>query len=222
MLQRARKGGIRPISIGRALLAQLDSQFADLGHTGALAPNYIITLHPDDAAELSTFETALLDELHQAVIHHAAIEGYTLTGDVEIRLAIDISVKRGTCQVAPMTGPTPQTAPPVDRPDRNVESAVATATAPAAAIVLGSGERISLTGDFATVGRQSDCHIVIDDHNVSRIHAEIRRTASGWIVTDRGSTNGTKVNGEKVITGRLLVNCDTIAFGSTSVRFENS
>lgn len=222
MLQRARRGGIRPISIGRALLAQLDAQFDDPGAGGALAPNYLITLHPDDNAELSEFETPLLDELKQAVTHHAAIEGYILSGDVEIRFASDTSVKRGTCRVAPIAGLTPAQTPPVAQPSANIETANTAVTVTHATIVLGSGERIPLVDDLATVGRQSDCHIVIDDNNVSRIHAEIRRTTNGWMVTDRGSTNGTKVNGEKVVTGRILVNGDTIAFGSTPVRFENS
>mgnify|MGYP001598240536 CR=1 FL=1 len=97
-----------------------------------------------------------------------------------------------------------------------------TPAATKAVIVLGSGERISLAADLATVGRQSDCQIIIDDHNVSRIHAEIRRTTDGWVVTDRGSTNGTKVNGEKINVGRLLASGDVIAFGSIPVRFENS
>jgi hypothetical protein len=222
VLQRARRGGIRPISIGRALLAQLDAQFDDLGTGSELEPNFLITLHPDDAAELSTFEGALLDELQQAVVHHATIEGYTLSGEVEIRLAVDASVKRGTCRIAPTVDPTPEPAPPVVPPSVTGETAITATAVSAATIVLGSGERISLSGDLATIGRQSDCHIVIDDNNVSRIHAEIRRTAGGWMVTDRGSTNGTKVNGERVVTGRILVNGDTITFGSTPVRFENS
>lgn len=222
MLQRARRSGIRPISIGRALLTQLDAQFDDPGAGGPLTPNYLITLHPDDHAELSEFEAPLLDELKQAVTHHATIEGYTLSGDVEIRLASDTSVKRGTCRVAPIARLTPEPTPPVARLNANIETAITVATVTHAAIVLGSGERIPLVDDLATVGRQSDCHIVIDDNNVSRIHAEIRRTTNGWMVTDRGSTNGTKVNGEKVVTGRILVNGDTVAFGSTPVRFENS
>lgn len=220
MLQRARRGGIRPISIGRALLHQLDTQCEGLGSDGALAPNYVITLHPDDAAELNAFKTALLDELHQAVTHHASIEGYTFTADVEIKLDTATSVKRGTCMVASNSLPTSESTAPVSQPKPNSESTTTKATE--ATIVLGNGERIALIGDLAIVGRQSDCQIVIDDNNVSRKHAEIRRTTDGWVVTDRGSTNGSKVNGEKIVAGRLLVNGDTIAFGSTLVQFENS
>lgn len=206
MLQRTRRVGIRPISIGRALLAQLDIQFENLEVSAAIAPNYSITLHPEDAAELGTFEAELLSELRQAVTHHAAIEGYLLSGEVEVRFASDALLKRGTCRVdkiAPLTQET-------------------TAGVNDAFIVLADGQRFALTTDLVTVGRQSDCQILIDDNNVSRKHADIRRTTAGWVVSDRGSTNATKVNGEKIVNGRLLVNGDTIAFGSTNVRFEYS
>lgn len=222
MLQRTRRGGIRPISIGRALLHHLDTQFNGLGSNGALASKYIITLHPDDALELNPFKTALLDELRQAVIHHASIEGYALSAEVEIKLETDKSVKRGTCTVVSNSDLTPMSTPPIDRPKPSIEATKSNTLANEAIIVLGNGERIPLIGELAIVGRQSDCQIIIDDNNVSRMHAEIRRTADGWVLTDRGSTNGSKVNGEKIVGGRLLVNGDTIAFGSAVVQFENS
>lgn len=222
MLQRTRRGGIRPISIGRALLHQLDTQFDGLSSNGDLAPKFIITLHPDDALELNPFTPALLDELRQAVIHHASIEGYVLSAEVEIKLETDTSTKRGNCTVVLNSDLTSTPTPPVDRPKPSIESTRSNSLANKAIIVLGNGERIPLIGELATVGRQSDCQIVIDDSNVSRVHAEIRRTADGWVVTDRGSTNGSKVNGEKIIGGRLLANGDTIAFGSALVQFENS
>ena len=222
MLQRARRGGIRPISIGRALLHQLDAQFDGLGNNLALAPKYIITLHPDDELELNPFKAALLDELRQAVIHHASIEGYALSSEVEIKLETETSAKRGTCTVVSNSDFAETLTPPVDRPKQNIESIKSNTPAKEAILVLGNGERIALIGELAIVGRQSDCQIIIDDNNVSRIHAEIRRTAEGWVVTDRGSTNGSKVNGEKIVGGRLLVNGDTIAFGSALVQFENS
>lgn len=222
MLQRTRRGGIRPISIGRALLHQLDTQFEGLGNNGALAPKYVITLHPEDALELNPFKTALLDELRQAVTHHASIEGYALSVEVEIKLETDTSVKRGTCTVVSNSDLSSASEPTVDRPKQNIESTKLNIPAKEATIVLGNGERIPLVGELAIVGRQSDCQIIIDDNNVSRMHAEIRRTTDGWVVTDRGSTNGSKVNGETIVGGRLLVNGDTIAFGSSLVQFENS
>lgn len=49
-----------------------------------------------------------------------------------------------------------------------------------------------------TIGRQPDSVIFLDDVTVSRMHAEIRRRDDGFHVHDRGSLNGTYVNGERV------------------------
>lgn len=221
MLQRARRGGIRPISIGRALLGQLDTQFEERASDGALSPNYVITIHPDDDAEIAAFKSALLEELREAVTQHAAIEGYNLSGEVGIELNTSVSVKRGSCTVAMSSQPASHLPPPSSGSTAKVESPT-TIDSTNATIVLSNGERIPLIGDLAIVGRQSDCQILIDDNNVSRIHAEIRRTKDGWVVSDRGSTNGSMVNGQKITESRLLVGGDTVAFGSAIVQFENS
>jgi len=197
------------------LLAELDSQYDDLEHGDAINPQYVITINGGDATILSSYESAMLTELRHAIVNHAAIEGYTLAGEVVVSLVTDSAVKRGTCRVTPVLSATP--APSSPTTDASPMTDVALAS-----VVLADGQRIVLDRDLIMVGRQSDCQVVIDDHNVSRRHAEIRRTTAGWVVTDRNSTNGTKVNGEKVVNGHLLADGDVVAFGSAHVRFENS
>jgi len=198
------------------LLAELDSQFEDLENGAAINPQYLIALNGGDVTLLSSYESAMLIELRHAIVNHSAIEGYTLSGEPVVSLVTDPAVKRGTCRVTPV-----QAAAPVTPTTVTATSPPATSAA-LASVVLADGQRIVLDRDLITVGRQSDCQVVVDDHNVSRRHAEIRRTTAGWVVTDRGSTNGTKVNGEKVVNGRLLVDGDVVAFGSAHARFENS
>ena len=54
------------------------------------------------------------------------------------------------------------------------------------------------------IGRnRAVCDLVIDDQGVSRQHAEIVVTASGVYIRDLGSSNGTRVNGQRV-TGEPL------------------
>ena len=45
-----------------------------------------------------------------------------------------------------------------------------------------------------TIGRASDCAVVIDDARVSKVHARIFERDNRWMVEDLGSTNGTLVN----------------------------
>jgi len=64
--------------------------------------------------------------------------------------------------------------------------------------------------------------VVFNDSNVSREHAQMRRTSDGWKILDLGSTNGTKVNGRKIDAEQLLVNGDELLFGTSGARFEIS
>ncbi len=60
------------------------------------------------------------------------------------------------------------------------------------------GERWILDQDQTTIGRSSDCDIVLPKRQVSRHHARIDRDDGGYLLRDLGSKNGTYVNGEEV------------------------
>jgi adenylate cyclase len=76
-----------------------------------------------------------------------------------------------------------------------------------------------LTSDI-TLGRDAACTIVLQDPLVSRMHAEIRRTADGFAVFDLGSTHGTFVGGERV-REKPLADGMEILLGATRLRFES-
>lgn len=61
-----------------------------------------------------------------------------------------------------------------------------------------SGSRFALEHEVTTAGRHPDSTIFLDDITVSRRHAEVRRTATGYTVVDVGSLNGTYLNRERV------------------------
>ena len=61
-----------------------------------------------------------------------------------------------------------------------------------------AGERFTLDSDVTRLGRHPDSEISLDDITVSRRHAEVQRTADGYMVADSGSLNGTYVNQERV------------------------
>ena len=80
-------------------------------------------------------------------------------------------------------------------------------------------------GVFASrvlIGRRLSHGVVLSDVNVSRLHAWIDPTsdATGWVLTDAGSTTGTFVNDQK-IAKRLLNDGDTIRVGNTLVLFHD-
>ena len=53
------------------------------------------------------------------------------------------------------------------------------------------------------IGRLPDNDVVLDDLLVSRRHAELHRTATGWRIVDLHSDNGTFVNGRRVRSAEL-------------------
>lgn len=56
----------------------------------------------------------------------------------------------------------------------------------------------TLTSDRLTIGRDPVCDVAIDDPRVSRHHAELVHDDGGWALVDRGSANGTFLNGARV------------------------
>ena len=65
-------------------------------------------------------------------------------------------------------------------------------------VPVGGGDPIPLIMETMTVGRRQSCDICLDYHNVSGVHAEFEYRMGVWSVRDMGSTNGIKVNGERV------------------------
>ncbi len=72
------------------------------------------------------------------------------------------------------------------------------------------------------LGRKKDCHIRLTDSRVSRQHAMIRRQDDGayWYY-DLGSSNGSYINDQRVITTRKLANEDTIRICDHEYRFDS-
>jgi len=83
-----------------------------------------------------------------------------------------------------------------------------------------SGKRFPIGDAPVTFGRGEDNDIVIPDPAVSRLHAELRQEADGFVVSDRGSANGTKVNGAPVAGAHRLRPGDEIMVATHLFRFE--
>jgi pSer/pThr/pTyr-binding forkhead associated (FHA) protein len=68
------------------------------------------------------------------------------------------------------------------------------------------------------IGRSDLNHIVLDESAISSLHAEIESEPDGFYITDIQSKNGTFVNGELVIS-RKLIHGDVISIGSYTLTF---
>ena len=68
-----------------------------------------------------------------------------------------------------------------------------------------------------SVGRSSECDVVLNDHRASRHHADFRWNGQEWEIRDRGSTNGTYVNGMQVHQPYELRLGDRVTIGETTM-----
>jgi len=211
VLTRTRTTGIRPIEIGRQIIAAMDDQAAT--NNGDVAQRYVVGLHKLDLGTLSEFTKPLLSELRQAIANHAKFEGYNIAGEADVALEEDVSQRVGSCVVKTVkTASTPRE-PIAPTHQQAVKPAV---------VVLADGSRHMLDGDLVTIGRQASCTIVIADNNISRVHARFRAGDNGWTIEDLGSTNGTKVSGVLITEPTLLSHGQLIGLGSLQMHFEQA
>lgn len=87
-------------------------------------------------------------------------------------------------------------------------------------VPIKGGRPIVINRDVTVVGRQKDqCDFLLDRSSISKLHCLIVRTDGLLFIRDLGSTNGTKVNGQRVVRGALLPG-DELAFASERFRVE--
>jgi len=85
-------------------------------------------------------------------------------------------------------------------------------------LVLADGRSFDVSGELV-VGRV-EADISLDDDEVSRRHALVRRAGGGIEILDLGSRNGTWVNGAQISSATLLAHGDDVRLGQTTLRVE--
>lgn len=56
-----------------------------------------------------------------------------------------------------------------------------------------------------TIGRLRDCTVQLEDPQISRVHALLTLTSDGYLLTDKGSMNGTYLNGTKMDSSQEVI-----------------
>ena len=80
------------------------------------------------------------------------------------------------------------------------------------------GAPVVIDRDVTVVGRQREhCDLVLDEKSVSKVHCILVKTDGLLFVRDLDSTNGTKVNGQRIMRGALLPG-DKLSFANEKYR----
>jgi len=196
---KAFRGQLQPVEIGRRLTREMDLHRA-VGVHGFIVPNHFdVFLGTEDHERFAGFGDVLGRELVTAVREHGSRENYQFVGPITVEVHLDEELSPSTFAIES------ELVEGVDRPSDW--------------LVFPDGRRVGIGAAVVTIGRLPECAIVLDDPNVSRRHAQVRREGDAIVVVDLGSTNGTRVNGVAVREHRLSPG-DTVTVGTTSLRFE--
>ena len=190
---------VQPVEIGRAIIRRLETQ-RTITTQGATVPNNMtVHLSNKDVEQLDGILGNLADELCIIVRDHANSENYRLVGPINVTLISDSSVDPGQIEI---------------------KTAFDQGRGANKGVLLGpNDEKIELSNETTTVGRLTTCGVSLTDSRVSRLHAEIIKNAEGYELIDKGSTNGTQVNGETIASHTLVIG-DKITFGNTTFEFQ--
>jgi pSer/pThr/pTyr-binding forkhead associated (FHA) protein len=86
-------------------------------------------------------------------------------------------------------------------------------------IPVGGGDNIPLIKPVLSLGRRPSCDIQLNFSNISGLHCELTFNDGIWIIRDLNSTNGVKVNGNRVAK-KVLHPGDTISIGKRDYTIE--
>jgi hypothetical protein len=231
------RSGLQPVEVGRRILREM-AEGKTVSVNRIYAPNeFSVEMGPDDYGRFAQMEAGLAKEFSELVIEQAKQNRWNLMGLPRIQFVEVEKMGKGEFKVeaslaADPDGHAPQASTRApNEGDAGATRAISTDTADRLG-VAGSGaslvvldeagtpvERISITRAPVVIGRLSTNDVVLSDSNVSRRHAELRRTNDGWLLVDLGSTNGTLVNG-KLAKEHSLDDGDRLAFGSSELVFE--
>lgn len=206
LFSKAFRSGVQPVEIAKLIMREMEAG-RSVGVSEVWAPNrFELSLSPEDAARYEQAEDAILSELRRVIREAAAERGWGLVGPPEVEFIVDENLKKGDLACA---------ATLVEGEDEGAEGGRAT-------VVIredGSERTVALASDTVTIGRLADCDVVLKDKGASRKHAQLKLRDGTWTLTDLGSTNGTRLNGQTV-QSRELADGDRITIGTTVIEFQ--
>ncbi|MBN7793977.1 DUF3662 domain-containing protein [Microbacterium esteraromaticum] len=192
------RSGIQPVEIASALRREADTKAAVVSRDRIITPSdYLVRLSPEDDERMRSLGRALHDELYALLTKHARTQGYSFAGPLSIAIEADDRIATGTVRVN----------------SSSVESRVSWQ-----GVVEIDGRQHPLAGARTVIGRGSDADLTIADAGSSRRHAEILWDGERALLRDLGSTNGTKLEGQKVREAALTPDA-TFTIGRTELTF---
>tara|TARA_A100000164_G_scaffold380896_1_gene430054 strand:- start:11346 stop:12005 length:660 start_codon:yes stop_codon:yes gene_type:complete len=200
---RAFPSSVKPIELGKRVRRVLEDK-KTIGVQGQIIiPNrYVISLSPKDLENIESIQESIQREISSSIRDHANDENYHFQGTLTVEIFSNSSLKTGSIEVDGLFEENKGGFPP-------------------GSLINENGERLIITEQKLSIGRDKESTMQVVDVEVSRNHAEIRLLNTSFVLIDLQSTNGTFVNGQRV-QEHTLQNFDQIKIGSTILLFQKS
>lgn len=194
---------VKPIELGKRIRRVLEDK-KTIGVQGQIIiPNrYVISLSPKDLENIESIQESIQREISSSIRDHANDENYHFQGTLTVEIFSNSSLKTGSIEVDGLFEENKGGFPP-------------------GSLINENGERLIITEQKLSIGRDTKSTMQVVDVEVSRNHAEIRLLNTSFVLIDLQSTNGTFVNGQRV-QEHTLQNFDQIKIGSTILLFQKS
>lgn len=192
------RSGLQPVEITSALKRELDTKAAVVSRDRILVPNiFTVRMASADYSRMTAMGPTLIDELTRIVTKHAQSQKFQFAGGIRITLQADSSLSLGVVQVD----------------SENVGGVVKWV-----AVLEISGKRYPLAKSRTVIGRGTEADITVDDSSISRRHVEVLWDGTRAQANDLGSTNGSTLNGQRLISSALETD-SIIEMGHTRITF---
>ncbi len=193
---------LEPVTLARRLERAMDEE-RRVDADGMLAPTrFAVRVSMVDAAALARLPT-LEEDLAGVALDHARRRGYRIPERPTVALLGAPGLAQGDIRVvagfadgrrAPVLPDARPAMTLVHQPPPAVpQGAVLRVSAPGCPV-----RDVALDGRPLTIGRATDVELVLVDPMTSRRHARLSSRGGRLVLSDLGSTNGTRVNGEAI------------------------
>jgi hypothetical protein len=192
---------LQPVEIVDGLRSAMDTSAKTFDRNRILIPHqYLVTISRRDFDRIQG--PGLTKAITAEMLKHARAQGYSMGGELEIRIKGSSDRRAGSCEIEPQNL--------ADQVDWRASLVVA-------------ASRFELKLGTTSVGREpGDADIKLQDRALSRKHFEIAWNGESAALRDCGSTNGTRVNGLTLEANRAvgLRPGNRISAGKTEFFFE--
>jgi hypothetical protein len=207
---------IQPLQVQRRVERAMETHRRSVAGRTMVPNRFTVRLNPDDLAALEPIANTLVSDLADAALTFARAHRYVLVDRPRVALVPNRAIAAGDVQVdAQFEEAGAAASAGADGPpgagggnghaavsDRTMVFSIPQPDAPVAILRElrpdGSERAVYLDGRPLTIGRGADNGLVLQDSRVSRHHARLQARRGTLVLSDLGSTNGSRVNGVTV------------------------